>query len=114
MAEKKQDNRKDPRYAASSLRIILKDDKNFRGEKIRDISLGGVFVRMEDPLPVGTTLTLTLDPKLGMGDIKLEGEVIWNTADMDNVDNGIGVKFKEMPGRIKEKLDKLFKTLRKA
>ena len=107
------DKRKHPRYDAKNLRIILKDDKNFKGERIRDISLGGIFVRMDEPFPVGTNLTLTLDPKLGLGEIKLDGEVIWVSQGEGNFDKGIGIMFKEMPSRVEEKLTKLFKTMSK-
>jgi uncharacterized protein (TIGR02266 family) len=108
-----QERRKDPRYTARNLRIILKDDRNFRGEKIRDISLGGVFVRTEEPYEVGTPVWLTLDPKLGIGEVKLEGVVVWKNTGEGGADRGNGIKFKEMPKRIEEKLQKLFKTLRK-
>jgi uncharacterized protein (TIGR02266 family) len=99
------------RYTGRNLRIILKDDKNFRGEKLKDISLGGVFIRMDNPPAVGTVLELTLDPKLGIGDVKLNAEVIWTNTGGLATDRGMGVKFTEMPGRIKEKLETLFKTL---
>jgi len=108
---KGEENRKDPRYDAEELRIILKDDKNFRGETLKNISLGGVFVRMETPYPMGTNLTLTLDPKLGIGTVKLEGEVVWASEPGAGEESGIGVKFKGVHSQIEEKLKKLFKAL---
>jgi len=108
-----ENKRKHQRFTATNLRIILKDDKNYRGEKIKDISLGGVFIRMENPSPVGTILTVTLDPKLGLGEIKLEGEVVWSSTKEGDADKGIGVKFRVIPDRVEEKLTKFFKTLKK-
>ncbi len=114
MTEFKGENKRtNPRFKGKNLRIILKDDKNFRGERLKDISLGGVFIRMDDPLPVGSEIKIILDPKLGLGEFSLPAKVIWMNRDDENKDKGMGVRFTEMPSKVEEKLKKFFKTLTK-
>jgi hypothetical protein len=58
-------------------------------EYIQDISAWGVFIRTNDPVPVGEDVTLTSPPPSGgNSSIKIIGEVVRAST------KGIGIKFK--------------------
>jgi PilZ domain len=67
----------------------------------RNISAGGMFIEMADPLPLGTVITVCF-PAAGDGELRARGEVkhhyCFNYADADgepSLARGIGLRFLE-------------------
>ena len=90
------------RYAAE-LTVRFKDRRNLKGEHIRNISQGGIFVCSLDPLPVGEKVQLTLCAPNG-STCKAIGVVVWSIppeemTDPDKTPNptqqtsGMGIRF---------------------
>ena len=75
------------------------DGRRSSAEQIRNVSLGGVFIEMKDPLPFGTDIdlefSLPVDPRV----IKCKGFVVWSTKDSPERGQGkegIGVRLMEI------------------
>jgi uncharacterized protein (TIGR02266 family) len=67
----------------------------FRASYLRDLSLGGLFVRSKKPLPLGTAVVIellvaTLPP------VRLHGDVVRLENDKDGLPRGFGVKFSDV------------------
>ena len=94
----------------TNLKIRFRDRRNLKGEFINDISYGGVFVVSQDPMPVGSVVSVTLEAPNGKT-LATEGEVVWVTGDptealsppSDDADPklpGMGIRFSQTPENI--------------
>lgn len=72
--------RRHPRVPAS-LSVTIKVKGGAKGDlgRIENISLGGVFVEMREPLPFGIDLDLEFSLSDAMGVIRCKGFVVWTT-----------------------------------
>ena len=61
MAKKSDIDRREHERHPTRLAIRFRDRRNLKGEQIRNISRGGVFVCTTDPMPVGSEVDLTLE-----------------------------------------------------
>lgn len=75
------------------------DGRRSGSEEIRNISLGGVFIAMSDPLPFGTDVelefSLPVDPRL----IRCRGFVVWSTKESPERspgNPGVGVRLMDI------------------
>jgi hypothetical protein len=99
-----QDNRREPRVALSS-DVECELDKGLFRWRFADISAGGMFIDVYDPLPPGTLFRLRF---------QLDPPPIAATAQVNYVQPriGMGVEFKELAeedrGRIRELVDRMF------
>ena len=82
-----------------SVKLRSPDGRRASTEFIRNISLGGVFIEMADPLPFGTDVelefSLPVDPRL----IRCRGFVVWSTRtspDQGQGREGIGVRLMDI------------------
>lgn len=93
---KDHERRLHPRYAVTSMRVDYSDGENFLYAPIENISAMGIFVRVVDPLPVGTRIELSFALEGGVERLSLEGEVAWinprRTDDPKHV-AGMGIRF---------------------
>lgn len=68
-------------------------------ERIRNISLGGVFIEMEEPVSFGTELTLEFDLPVAPRHIRCKGFVVWSTKtapERGQGMQGIGVRLMDI------------------
>ncbi|MCZ6636101.1 MAG: PilZ domain-containing protein [bacterium] len=74
------------------VQIQLPNFNHFSVES-RDLSLNGIFVASDTPLPIGTACQITLFPAAGLGvpSFHMMGEVIRVE------ETGLGIKFTEIP-----------------
>jgi uncharacterized protein (TIGR02266 family) len=74
----------------------------------RDVSRGGIFLRSENPVEVGTPITVTLVLPDG-NEISLEGEVAYALPKerAGPKGPGIGVRFRELDGEVKTRFEDL-------
>ncbi|MBI5507399.1 MAG: PilZ domain-containing protein [Deltaproteobacteria bacterium] len=74
-------NQREHKRVAATIGVKVRspDGRRASAEKIRNISLGGVFIEMDDPLPFGTDIdlefTLPEDPRV----VQCKGFVVWST-----------------------------------
>lgn len=95
-----------------SIEVDYQDGDTFLFSYIQNISLMGIFIRSEDPLPLGTKLDLRFTHE-GHA-ISLTGEVMWVNPfrpDGDNLNPGMGVRFVELDPDDREKLVALVRTI---
>lgn len=72
--------RAQPRVQANlSVKVRLPEGATTRSELIRNISLGGVFIQMEEPLAFGTEVALEFSLPGAPGTIRCKGFVVWST-----------------------------------
>jgi chromosome segregation ATPase len=72
----------------------------FRASYLRDLSEGGLFVRSQHPLPIGSQVAIELAPP-GHAPLSLSGKVVRRE------DSGFGVQFGELEPAVKATLDAL-------
>ncbi len=93
--------------------VDYSDGENFLFSYIHNISEMGIFIRSEQPLPVGTELEL----KFGSEEharLHLHGEVSWINPireEGDNPNPGMGVRFRELTPQQREQVVHLVKTV---
>jgi len=99
-----------------SIEVDYRADDTFLFAYITDISAMGIFVRTDNPEPVGTRLTLSfkMPQTMGGGIIELEGEVIWINPPRPEHDEGrnpgMGVQFNALTPSQREDVLKLVRT----
>jgi len=83
---------------------VAKD--TFLYASITNISAMGIFIRTDEPLPVGTPMDLAFAPP-GHSPFRLHGRVAWVNPLRPNGDNpnpGMGVRFTELSSEARERL----------
>ena len=75
-----QSRRTQPRVDANiSVKVALPGGPSTTTQRIRNISLGGLFIEMNDPVPFGTELALEFDLPVAPRHIRCKGFVVWST-----------------------------------
>jgi type IV pilus assembly protein PilZ len=88
-------------------------DDTFLYASIANISEMGIFVRSEEPLALGTRVTLAFAPP-GHEAFRLTGEVAWINPVRPNGDNpnpGMGVRFIDLTPDNRERLVEVVRTI---
>lgn len=105
------DRRVHERYD-TELSVDWASGDNFLFSYITNISEMGIFVRSDDPAPVGTELRLRFGP-VGEAILDLEGTVVWinPVKPSDNLNPGMGVRFKDLTADQREQIVDLVRTI---
>jgi type IV pilus assembly protein PilZ len=100
--------RKSPRLAVE-LAVDYQSDHNFYCGQTRNISLGGVFIASDSPLPLGTKLTVKL--QLPVGRLSADGDVVWiaEAAPGSNGHSGMGIRFADLGDKQKAAIELFLK-----
>ena len=80
---------------------------------IQNISEMGIFIRSDDPFPVGTLLRLRFAPD-GQEPLEMWGEVTWINPYRpfgDNLNPGMGVHFRDLSPDMRERIVSLVRTV---
>jgi type IV pilus assembly protein PilZ len=88
------------------LQVDITSGDTFLFAYITNISEMGIFVRSENPLPVGTVLRLRFSPE-HEPPLELPGVVVWINPmrpDGDNPNPGMGVRFLDLEPEQRERL----------
>jgi type IV pilus assembly protein PilZ len=108
------DQRAHPRHAVD-LTVDCSTQDAFVSNRVTNLSRGGVFVRSDDPLPVGTEVALTLTLSGTGTTIRACGRVIWN-YDVEKASSrmvrGMGIKLLDMGTDDRRKLLEYIGSLR--
>jgi type IV pilus assembly protein PilZ len=106
------DRRRYERFA-TSLSVDYASGETFLFAYLKDISEMGIFIRTDTPQEVGTNLRLRFQPE-GQEPLILEGKVIWINPYREHGDNlnpGMGVRFKKLTPEMREKVVELVRTI---
>ena len=99
-----------PRFA-TCLEVVFEDHPELSGQYASNISRGGLFVRTENPPPLGSKVRLTL--QLPDGSVaRTEAEVV-HRVDADEARErggfaGVGIAFSPDDGALKERMEQMF------
>lgn len=104
------ERRRAPRFAVRDLRIDVQSGDSFLYAYVRNIGELGIFVATDEPLPVGSRLTLRFPARGNIGPLTLGGEVRWvNPATGRNP--GMGIAFDPLSPDQREKLVALVRAV---
>jgi Tfp pilus assembly protein PilZ len=96
MMIKPDDKRSHPRVPIKLVvDLTATDDKTKRLAMAKDVSLGGMFVEVSKPLPLGKSVVVGISTSGGPAPILLPGTVRWNHP------TGIGIEFGPLGAREK-------------
>jgi type IV pilus assembly protein PilZ len=97
----------------TSISVDYSSGETFLFSYIQNISEMGIFIRSDNPLPIGTVLELRFAPD-GQNAIELLGEVTWINPYRpfgDNLNPGMGVRFRELEADMRERIVELVRTV---
>jgi uncharacterized protein (TIGR02266 family) len=86
------ERREHPRLSIA-VEVDFKSGCNFYSARVRDISVGGLFIETEAPLAIG--VQLVVDLKFLKQHLRVDSEVMWVLSDGDRP-VGVGVKFLDL------------------
>jgi type IV pilus assembly protein PilZ len=105
------DRREHARFDVS-IEVDYQDGETFLFSYIQNISMMGIFVRSDAPLPIGTRMDLRFHHEGHQ--LSLHGEVMWVNpyrTDGDNLNPGMGVRFVDLTAEDRERLVSLVRTI---
>ena len=108
------DDRRSFERFETSFRVDVRSGDHFLYAYVTNISEMGLFVRTDDPLPLGTELVLLLAPDELAEPLEIRGRVAWINPIRqlgDNPNPGMGVRFDELTLDLREKLVELVRTI---
>ena len=97
----------------TSISVDYSSGDTFLFSYIQNISEMGIFIRSDEPMPIGTTLDLRFGPD-EREQLEIRGEVVWVNplrADGDNVNPGMGVRFVNLTAELRERVVSLVRTI---
>ncbi len=107
------DNRRLHERYDTCLSVDIESGENFLFSYITNISEMGIFIRSDNPLPIGTHLHLHFAAPEG-GSFDLAGLVVWiNPVNPigENINPGMGVQFSELTANEREQVVELVRTI---
>ena len=98
------ERRRHPRHPVRhEVHVRFEDGADLRAAFTRNISKGGIFIEMDEPLPEGTELEVYLEVDGGTT-LRLIGGVVRTVDDPNAEVRGCGVRFIDVDKRTKMKL----------
>lgn len=101
------DRRREPRLPVN-FEVDYTSDATFLFAYITDISSLGIFVKTDNPLPIGSEIQLRFAPNTpGLEDSKLlelDGEVMWRNEQSADADTGMGIRFTDVGEKTRGRL----------
>ena len=107
------DNRRTHDRYDTSISVDYNNGENFLFSYIQNISEMGIFIRSEEPLEIGTKLTLRFGTEGSHEKLQLDGEVVWvNPVQIgENPNPGMGVRFTTLTPDQREDVVALVRTI---
>jgi len=97
------------RQKVSRVEVRVASQEAFRASYLRDLSMGGLFVRSRQPLPEGTTVVVELVVE-AREPVKLRGEVMRQEHAPDGTPRGFGVRFSTVDAETKLALEQILEA----
>lgn len=105
------ETRRDPREPIElKLRYKSASVDEFAERESGDLSVGGIFIKSEEPLPIGTLLKFEVQLSDETSIIAGVGRVVWNRsaeASSEDAPTGMGIKFVKMDDESRARLEAL-------
>ncbi|MFK7896721.1 MAG: PilZ domain-containing protein [Myxococcota bacterium] len=103
-------NRRSAKRVATRLNCAFKSGADHREAVVSNLSTGGMFIRTDWPLPVGSKIRISLALEDLGKEIAVEGMVVSNNVDVDcdEVVHGMGVRFSRVPEDVAEHLNAVY------
>lgn len=89
------ERREHERKKVLKVEVRVASTEAFRASYLRDLSLGGLFVRSKKPLPLGTAVVIELIVAT-LAPVRLHGDVVRLENDPAGQPRGFGVKFSDV------------------
>lgn len=108
------DERREHERYPTELSVDVKTGENFLFAYITNISEMGIFIRSDDPLPIGTEVSLSFASPGGETSVKVEGTVVWINPvrpSGDNPNPGMGVRFADLTPELREQLVEIVRAV---
>jgi type IV pilus assembly protein PilZ len=105
--------RREHRRYPASIAVDYADGDTFLFAYLQNISEMGIFIRTEEPLPLGTKLRMRFQRDNGES-LVLRGEVAWINpyrAGGENLNPGMGVRFVDLTPERREHVVALVRTV---
>jgi len=103
------DKRKYPRLAIS-IKVTNMESGSFTYYQATNISLGGMFLKSSEPLPLGTPLSLQFSlPSMSKINVSAKVVRIQQANTDDSFSSGMGVRFGKLPHNVSEAIDSFIK-----
>jgi uncharacterized protein (TIGR02266 family) len=102
------DRRQHPRLSID-VEVDFTSGNNFYSARIRDISMGGLFIEAATPIAVGTQLVVDL--RFLKKHLRVDCEVMWALTDAKGC-SGVGVRFLDLKPAAKKSIE-AFMVLRR-
>ena len=100
------ERREHVRQRVSRVSVKVASQEAFRASYLRDLSMGGLFVRSRAPLPVSAPVVVELSVE-GSDPLRLRGEVARHERADDGSHRGFGVRFSTVDAETKTALEAL-------
>lgn len=97
------------RQKVSRVEVRVASQEAFRASYLRDLSMGGLFVRSRQPLPEGATVVVELVVE-AREPVKLRGEVMRQEHAPDGTPRGFGVRFSTVDAETKLALEQILEA----
>lgn len=107
-------NRRSAERVDVNLSVDCETEDTFLYASITNISEMGIFVRTDDPLPVGCAVTLRFAPPRAPESFVLSGTVQWVNpvrASGDNPNPGMGIRFVDLTLDAREQIVEAIRTI---
>lgn len=94
--------------------VDCETEDTFLFAAITNVSQMGIFVRTDDPLPLGTVVSLRFAPSGDVAPFVLDGRVQWiNRVSLfgDNLNPGMGIMFIDLARSDRERLVQAIRTI---
>ncbi|MFQ5698345.1 MAG: TIGR02266 family protein [Myxococcota bacterium] len=85
---------------------------SFFSEFSANINEGGIFVRSERSVPLGSVVQLQFKLPGRERPLQMKGRVAWTESDAAE-DNGIGIEFLDLSPEVREEINEVVRSLRK-
>ncbi len=108
------DERREHERFPTDLSVDVKTGENFLFAYITNISEMGIFIRSDDPLPIGTDVSLSFSGPDGEGTVKVRGTVVWVNPvrpSGDNPNPGMGIRFANLTPELRERLVEIVRAV---
>lgn len=100
------------RQRVSRVEVRVASQVAFRASYLRDLSMGGLFVRSRQPLPRGAEVVVELQVEAQPA-VRLRGEVMRQEHAPDGTPRGFGVRFSTVDAETKQALEQILEAHRR-